>query len=194
MFTRSSKWDVKSVILVALIGILMGIIYTYGFNNIYNLAKFVMLPTGYAPVMDMIFSGLWYMAAPLAMYFVPTVGSGVLGEVIASIVEMAIGGQWGVLTVLEGLIQGASNEIGFFPKKSHYEKFTWKSVLIGAFCANLGGYIPQYFIYGWYKYSTNLQVIMFIAGMISAIIFDGILVKLITNSFDRALKPKLDID
>lgn len=192
MFKRSSKWDVKAIILVALIGIIMGVIYTYGFNNIYNLTKLALLPTGYAPVMDMAFSGLWFMAAPLAMYFVPTKGSGTLGEVLASVVEMAIGGQWGALTVLEGLIQGAANEIGFFPKKSRYEKFSWNSVLIGAFCASLGAYIPQYFLYGWYKYSINLQIAMFIAGIISALIFDGVLVKLITNLFDEVLKPEIN--
>ena len=58
MFTRSSKWNVKSIILVALIGIIMGVIYTYGFNNIYNVAKISLLPTGYASVIDTIFSGL----------------------------------------------------------------------------------------------------------------------------------------
>lgn len=191
MFKRSSKWDVKAVILVALIGIIMGVVYTYGFNNLYNLAKLALLPTGYAPVMDMIFSGLWFMAAPLAMYFVPTVGSGTIGEVLASIVEMALGGQWGALTVLEGLIQGAANEIGFFPKKKRYINFSWASVLTGAFFANLGAYIPQYFLYGWYKYSFNLQVAMFIAGIVSALLFDGVLVKLITNLFDRILKHEL---
>lgn len=194
MFTRSSKWDVKAIILVALIGIIMGVIYTYGFNNVYNLAKLAMLPTGYAPVMDMVFSGLWYMAAPLAMYFVPTVGSGTLGEVIASVVEMAIGGQWGALTVLEGLIQGATNEIGFFPKRSRYGNFSWQSVLTGAFFANLGGFIPQYFIYGWYKYAINVQIAMFVAGVVSVLLFDGVLVKLITNLFDKTLKPKVELD
>ncbi|MBD5431344.1 ECF transporter S component [Lactobacillus agrestimuris] len=191
MFKRSSKWDIKAIILVALIGIIMGVIYTYGFNNLYNLAKLALLPTGYAPVMDMAFSGLWFMAAPLAMYFVPTVGSGTLGEVLASIVEMAIGGQWGILTVVEGLIQGAANEIGFFPKKARYEKFTWASVLTGAVFASFGAYIPQYFIYGWYKYSISLQIAMLIAGVISALVFDGVLVKLITNLFDKVLKPEI---
>ena len=191
MFKRSSKWDIKAIILVALIGIIMGVIYTYGFNNLYNLAKLALLSTGYAPVMDMAFSGLWFMAAPLAMYFVPTVGSGTLGEVLASIVEMAIGGQWGILTVVEGLIQGAANEIGFFPKKARYEKFTWASVLTGAVFASFGAYIPQYFIYGWYKYSISLQIAMLIAGVISALVFDGVLVKLITNLFDKVLKPEI---
>ncbi|EFG54803.1 hypothetical protein HMPREF0493_1568 [Lactobacillus amylolyticus DSM 11664] len=46
-------------------------------------------------------------------------------------------------------------------------------------------------MYGWYKYSFNLQVAMFIAGIVSALLFDGVLVKLITNLFDRILKPEL---
>lgn len=96
MFTRSSKWNVKSIILVALIGIIMGVIYTYGFNNIYNVVKLSFLPTGYAPVVDNIFTGLWYMAAPLAMYFVPTVGSGTIGDLWLQ--------QWKWLLVASGVL------------------------------------------------------------------------------------------
>lgn len=187
MFKKAQRWNVKAIILLALIGIIMGVIYTYGFNNVYNLTKLALLPTGYAPVMGMVFSGLWYMAAPLAMYFVPVPGSGTLGEVLASVVEMAIGGQWGALTILEGFCQGATNEIGFFPRKQRYQRFSWASVLTGAFFANFGGYIPEYFLYGWYKYSIKLQAAMFIAGVISALLFDGVLVKLITNLFDQLL-------
>lgn len=192
MFTRSSKWNVKSIILIALIAIVMGVIYTYGFNWAFNLVKMALLPTGYAPVTDTVFSGLWLIAGPLAMYFVPTTGSGTIGELLAAVVEMAIGGQWGATTILSGFIQGATNEIGFFPKKERYQRFSWQSVLTGAFFAGLGGYIPSYFLYGWSKYSVQLRVIMFITAIISALVFDGVLVKLITNLFDRALKPKLD--
>ncbi len=192
MFTRSSKWNVKAIILVALIGIIMGVIYTYGFNWAYNVIKMLLLPTGFAPLTDTVFAGLWLMAAPLAMYFVPTVGSGTIGETLAAIVEMAIGGQWGAVTILAGVIQGATNEIGFFPKKERYQRFSWKSVLTGAFFAGLGSYIPTYFLYGWSKYSVQLQIAMFITTIISAFGFDGVLVKLITNLFDRSLKPKID--
>lgn len=191
MFTRSSKWNVKAIILIALIGIIMGVIYTYGFNWAYNLIKLLLLPTGFAPVTDTVFSGLWLMAAPLAMYFVPTVGSGTIGETLAAVVEMAIGGQWGAVTILSGVIQGATNEIGFFPQKSRYQAFSWQSVITGAFFAGLGSFIPTYFLYGWSKYSIQLQVIMFITCILSALVFDGVLVKLITNLFDQALKPKI---
>ena len=52
MFTRSSKWNVKSVILVALIGIIMGVIYTYGFNNVYNLVKLSFFDTKISDLVD----------------------------------------------------------------------------------------------------------------------------------------------
>ncbi|WEV39029.1 ECF transporter S component [Lactobacillus sp. ESL0680] len=192
MFTRSSKWNVKSVILVALIGILMGIFYTYGTNDLYNLVKMLLLPTGYAPATDAFFAGLWLMAAPLAMYFVPTKGSGLVGELLASIVEMACGGQWGITTVVSGLMQGLTNEIGFFPKKSRYQKFSWQSVLTGSFFASFGFLIPCYLMYGWYKFALKVQIVMFFVSILSSVLFDGVLVKLITNLFDRALKPKVE--
>ncbi|MDF7669289.1 ECF transporter S component [Lactobacillus sp. ESL0703] len=191
MFTRSSKWNVKSVILVALIGILMGIFYTYGTNDLYNLVKMLLLPTGYAPATDAFFAGLWLMAAPLAMYFVPTKGSGLVGELLASIVEMACGGQWGITTVVSGLMQGLTNEIGFFPKKSRYQRFSWRSVLTGSFFASFGFFIPCYLMYGWYKFAVKVQIVMFFVSILSSVLFDGVLVKLITNLFDRALKPKV---
>ncbi|WEV37405.1 ECF transporter S component [Lactobacillus sp. ESL0677] len=192
MFTRSSKWNIKAIILVALIGILMGIFYTYGTNGLYNLVKMLLLPTGYAPATDAFFAGLWLMAAPLAMYFVPTTGSGLVGELLASIVEMACGGQWGVTTVVSGLMQGLTNEIGFFPKKSRYQRFSWHSVLTGAFFASFGFFIPCYLMYGWYKFAVKVQIVMFFVSIISSVLFDGVLVKLITNLFDRTLRPKVE--
>lgn len=192
MFTRSSKWNVKSIILIALIGIIMGVVYTYGFNWAFNLIKIALLPTGFAPVTDTVFTGLWLIAAPLAIYFVPTPGSGTIGELLAAVVEMAIGGQWGAATLISGILQGLMNEVGFFPKKSRYQRFSWASVLTGAVFAGLVCFILSYVMYGWSKFSFQLQLIMFITNLISAIVFDGILVKLITNLFDRALKPKFD--
>ncbi|RMC24855.1 MULTISPECIES: ECF transporter S component [unclassified Lactobacillus] len=192
MFTRSSKWNVKSIILIALIGIIMGVVYTYGFNWAYNLIKLILIPTGFAPVTDTVFTGLWLIAAPLAIYFVPAPGSGTIGELLSAIVEMAIGGQWGAMTLISGILQGATNEIGFFPKKSRYQRFSWTSVLTGAVFAGLACFISSYIIYGWNKFSFQLQLVMFITNLISSIVFDGVLVKLITNLFDRALKPKVD--
>lgn len=192
MIKRYTHWNLTSVIRVALVGILFGIIYMILINTVYNLVKVALTPLGIGPLVDTIMSGLWYMAGPLAIYLVPTQGSAVIGETIAATVEMFLGGQWGALTMMEGAIQGAGNELGFFPKKSRYVKCSWGSVLLGSFGAHLGGFIPSYFIYGWSHFSVSLQMAMFVTGALSALLFDGVLVKLIMNLLDRSLSPEVD--
>ncbi len=187
MLKRESKWNVKAIILMALIGIIMGVIYTYVFNPLYNSTKFALNFVGLGPLADEIYSGLWYMAAPLAMYFVPTFGSGIVGETLAATVEMAFGGQWGAMTILQGLVQGAFNEIGFFPKKENYDRFGWGSLIIGAICCHVAAFVMCYFTYGWSAYKPVLLIEMFIAGLISSVVFDAVLVKLITKLFDRVM-------
>ncbi len=192
MFVRSSKWHVKSIILIALIGIIMGVVYAYGFNSAYNAVRLLLTPTGFAPAVDTIFSGLWYMAAPLAIYFVPAIGSGTIGELLASIVEAAMGGQWGAATLISGICQGLPNEIGFFPKKERYQRFSWTSVLIGSVGAHFGGFFSSYFMYGWGQYKLSLQLVMFFTGLVSSLLFDGVLIKLVTELFEKSLKPRVE--
>ena len=187
MLKREGKWNVKAVILIALIGIIMGVVYTYVFNPLYNSTKFALNFVGLGPLADEIYSGLWYMAAPLAMYFVPTIGSGLIGETLAATVEMAFGGQWGALTIIEGAVQGAFNEIGFFPKKERYDRYSWTSLIIGAICCHIAAFVMCYFLYGWSAYKPVLMIEMFIAGLISSVVFDAVLVKLITKLFDKAM-------
>ena len=187
MLRRESKWNVKAIILMALIGIIMGVIYTYVVNPIYNSVELALNLVGLGPLAGQICAGLWYMAAPLAMYFVPTFGSGIVGETLAATVEMAFGGQWGAMTILQGLVQGAFNEIGFFPKKKNYDRFGWGSLITGAVCCAVAGYVMSYLTYGWSAYKPALLIEMFIACIISSIVFDAVLVKLITKLFDRVM-------
>lgn len=81
------------------------------------------MPTGYAPVVDNIFTGLWYMAASLAMYFVPTQGSGMIGELLAAIVEMAIGGQWAHSLFLKVLFKVQLMRSAFSLRKNAMKDF-----------------------------------------------------------------------
>lgn len=39
MFQKAKHWDVKSIILLALIGILVGAVYQYGVDNFYNVIR-----------------------------------------------------------------------------------------------------------------------------------------------------------
>ncbi|WP_396598391.1 hypothetical protein [Lactobacillus delbrueckii] len=45
----------------------------------------------------------------------------------------------------------------------------------------------SYLTYGWSAYKPALLIEMFIACIISSIVFDAVLVKLITQLFDRVM-------
>lgn len=191
MFKRYSHWNLASIIRVALVGILFGVIYTLLINTLYNVVKLALTPLGAGPLVDTVMSGLWYMAGPISIYLVPTIGSATVGETIAATMEMFLGGQWGALTIMEGIIQGAGNELGFFPKRARYEKCGWGSILLGSFGAHLGGFIPSYFIYGWNHFSLGMQLAMFVTGALSSLLFDGVLAKLIINLLNRSISSEV---
>ncbi|KRK87784.1 ECF transporter S component [Lentilactobacillus sunkii] len=183
--TRSSHWHVQQIILVALIGIICGVIYQYVVNSLYNIARVAATPTGLSPYVDNFFAGLWFIAAPLSMYFVPAIGSGTIGETLASIVEMFLGSQWGAFTLAYGIVQGAGNEFGFFPKTKRYQAFSWNSCLLGAIGATVASFVWDYFASGYSHYGLLMLLGLFITRTISALLFDGVMVKLITLRFDK---------
>ncbi|MFT8995270.1 ECF transporter S component [Lentilactobacillus hilgardii] len=189
--TRSGHWHIQQIILVTLIGIVCGVIYQYGVNSLYNVCKVLVGPTGLSPFVDNVFAGLWFIAAPLSTYFVPAIGSGTIGETLAALVEMFLGGQWGALTLAYGIVQGAGNEFGFFP--SNYKAFTWVSCVLGAIGAAVLSFIWDYFVSGYNHYGVVMLLLLLMTRIVSSIILDGVLVKLITLQFDSVWRKETTV-
>ena len=57
--------------------------------------------------------GVWFLAATIAALVIRRPGAAVLAELVAASVEMLLAGQWGVGTLVSGLIQGAGVELVF---------------------------------------------------------------------------------
>ncbi len=184
MNVRSPHWNLRQIITITLIGVICGAIYFFGVNTLYNITKIALTPLGLSPLVDSLYTGLWFIAAPLCMYFVPVMGAGIVGETIAATVEMFFGGQWGAMTVFYGFIQGLGNEFGFFPHG--YQRFSWTSCLLGAFGANLLAFLYMLFTSGYANYHAWMIISIFLVSTVSSLLFDGVLVKVITLSFDRA--------
>ncbi|MFT8402047.1 MAG: ECF transporter S component [Lentilactobacillus diolivorans] len=184
MNVRSPHWNLRQIITITLIGVICGAIYFFGLNTLYDVTKIALTPLGLSPLVDSLYTGLWFIAAPLCMYFVPVMGAGIVGETIAATVEMFFGGQWGAMTVFFGFIQGLGNEFGFFPHG--YQRFSWTSCLLGAFGANLLAFLYMLFTSGYGNYHAWMIILIFLVSTISSLLFDGVLVKVITLSFDRA--------
>ena len=61
----STRYHLKDIILLALIGIIFGVIY-YAGDFIYNGFSILLTPVGLGPMANDLTMGLWCMAGPMA--------------------------------------------------------------------------------------------------------------------------------
>ena len=99
------QFHLKDIILLAIIGIVFGVIYL-ATGLLYNGLTIALTPFGYGPMANDITLGIWCMAGPLAGFMLRLPGASFLGEFLSAVVEMLLGDQWGVTTLLSGLVQG----------------------------------------------------------------------------------------
>lgn len=85
----------RDVILLALIGIIFGVIYFAG-DFVYNAVTLALTPIGLGAAGNDFTMGLWCMAGPLAGFMLKRPGSAFLGEFLGAAGEMFLGGQWGL--------------------------------------------------------------------------------------------------
>lgn len=173
-----NTWSLRNIILLTLISIICGVIF-FATGLLYDSLSIALTPSGLAPLTNDLLLGLWTMAGPLAGFIFKRPGASLLSELIGSIVEMFIGGQWGAATIISGLEQGIASELGLTVTK--YKHFDWLGVIATTISTTIFTFIWDWFQNGYNQYSTHLLVILFITRFISVLIFGGVLVKAIVN-------------
>ena len=147
--SESSRWRTVDIVVVAVLAVAFGVVF-YAWNAyVWVWLGWVDKPWEYA------ISGMWLMPAIVAPLIVRKPGAALFAEMVAAIVAVLLGSQWGLDTLLSGSVQGAGAELvfGFVM----YRNFG----VIVAFLAGAGAGIgealhdiPVYFA----TYSANLQV------------------------------------
>lgn len=90
-------------------------------------------------------AGVWFLPALVAALIVRRPGAALLAELIAAVLEMALGGQWGVGTVVSGVLQGGGVEIAFL--LTAYRRFTLPFAMLGGVLAAALEWIYERFSY-----------------------------------------------
>ena len=148
----------RDIILLALIGIIFGVIY-FAAGFVYN--------------------GLTVLLTPIR-----TPGAAFFGEFLGAAVEMLLGDQWGAANLISGAVQGIGSELGF--TFTLYKMYNWLTLLISSLTLTFVTFGWDWFRNGYNHFSGQMLIIMLIARFISMFVFSGILVKLITNLLQRA--------
>lgn len=177
------NWKLKDVLMIAVCAILFGIIFlgaTYAGGILYGLLTPAGMPSlGYEP-----FYGIYFMAAAFGIYVMRKPGTGIVAEMLAAIIECLLGNYFGPIIILSGLVQGIGFELIFALKK--YKKFDTVTMVEGAVICSVITLIYNLIISGYNLIAVPVLVLMLVVRIISAIVIDGFVTKLLADGLAKA--------
>ncbi len=103
-------WRTVDLITIAFLGAALGIAF-WGWGIFYN-GPITALKIGYAPLMGL-FTGPWLLAGVVGGLVVRRPGAALFCEVVAALVSMLPGTEWGATVLVSGILQGLGAELAF---------------------------------------------------------------------------------
>lgn len=103
------RWRTSDILITAAIGVVFGVIFIFA-DGLWDATA--PLFTWFPPAQALIY-GLWLVPGVLAPYLTRKAGTGVLAELIGSLVELPSGLGGGGILLVYGLAQGVAAEIGY---------------------------------------------------------------------------------
>jgi energy-coupling factor transport system substrate-specific component len=162
-------WRTVDILTIAFLGAAFGIAY-WGWGLAYQ-APSTALTTLYPPLTG-ITAAPWLVAGVVGGLVVRRPGAALFCEVVAALVSMIPGTQWGFTTLISGILQGLGAEIGF-------AVLGYASYRLGA--AMLAGALsaPLEAVYEWFVYWTDWGwshkiVYLFVLTAAGAVIAGGL--------------------
>lgn len=169
-------WKLRDAVVTVILAIVCGGIY-----RIWDvLSQFITII--WVPGQGLI-NGLWWIAAGLIPYIVRRPGAAFFAEIIASIIELLLGGNWGFGGVVSGILQGAGAEIAFLIFS--YRRFTVETMALSGALAGLGCSLQWYFQYGGHTNSHMTILLYTVFTLASGAVLGGVLPKWIGDALNR---------
>lgn len=139
-----TRWRTIDLLTCAFLGVAFGVAY-WAWGLVYAAPSEAV--SAAFPPLGALFNWPWLVAGIVGILIIRRPGAAVFTELLAAIVSALIGTQWGVTTLVSGLVQGLGVELGF--AAFGYAVYHWGPLLLGGF---LGGAFEA--VYEWYSYWT----------------------------------------
>ena len=177
------RWTTWESVLTAVLAGVVGVLFWAWGLTAWKLAEVVEVGVpGYGIALRDLFYGLWFLAAVLVPYIVRRPGAAVAAELVASIISMLIGSEWGLTVIVSGLVQGGLAEVVFAARG--YRHFDLVTLMVAAAAAALGSWVVDYAF--WYNtLATHILLLMLLARIISAALLSGLLGKVLGDALAR---------
>jgi energy-coupling factor transport system substrate-specific component len=118
-------WRPRDIVLASVVGVVSG-----GLFVLWNIASVPLLePLGaLLPGFQALGHGVWLMGGLLTALMVKKPGAALYGELLAATVSALVGNQWGVITLVYGVVQGLGAELIF--ALFAYRAWGWIAALV----------------------------------------------------------------
>lgn len=170
------KWKLRDVVVMVILAVVCGGVYRL-WDVLYPIVN-----TSWPPVQGLL-NGFWFLASGLIPYIIRRPGAALISEMVAAMIEQALGSQFGLQNLVWGLTQGIGAEAAF-------ALFVWRNyslptMLLSGALAGLGASLTWYF-QGGSAYTHLVILLYFLFSLISGALIGGWLPKLIGDALNRA--------
>jgi energy-coupling factor transport system substrate-specific component len=171
-------WTTRELAVAAALAVAVGVIF-WGWGLLWSsVFQAIPFPFHYALV------GVWMLGGLLVPYVVRRPGAALFGELVAAFVSMAMGNQWGILTMASGLVQGAGAEAVFACYR--WKRFEGGVLYLAAAVAGAFSILLDTFVYSYYATYTWASIavaaVLCIAG---SVVLGGVLARLLGEALAR---------
>ncbi len=165
---RNMRWRVVDIVVASVIGVAAGVVFW-----LWGLAWPALdAALTFTPGLSGLLAGGWLFAGVLGGLIIRKPGAALYAEVVAAVVSMAIGTQWGFTTLIWGLVQGAAAELGF----ALFLYANWRLVAAmtsGALAGIAVGLLDTTFT-SIAALSFEVRAVYFISAIVSGIVIAGV--------------------
>jgi len=163
----NNGWRTVDIVVTAAIAVAFGVVY-WAWGLLY--AGIGPLFTFYAPASNVI-DGMWLVAGVLAGLVVRKPGAALFAEFVAATIEAMLGGQWGLDTLVSGVVQGLGAEIVF--AIARYRVWTLGIAVLAAAASALGGWLHDVPVF-YAELTVTDWILLLIIYVVSGALIAGV--------------------
>jgi energy-coupling factor transport system substrate-specific component len=166
---RAYRWRVVDIVVASVLGVASGVIF-WAWGLAWPSLSAVL---AFSPGLDGLLAGGWIFAGVLGALVVRKPGAALYTEVVAAVVSMLVGTQWGFSTLIWGIVEGLGAEIVF----ALFLYGSWRlgvALLAGAGAGLATGLLDTSFT-SMAALEVGVKAIYIVSAVVSGVVIAGLL-------------------
>jgi energy-coupling factor transport system substrate-specific component len=177
--TTRTRWRTVDIVVGAVLAVAFGVVFqgwSLHWNAIDPRSKLT-----FAPIAGLLV-GMWLIAGVTAMLIIRKPGAALFVETVAAVVSALLGSQWGVSTIVYGIVQGLAVELVFLAVR--YRWFGLGPALLAGGLAGVAAAVLD-FLYYYGAWSLGWKAAYLLIVALSGVVIAGGLAWLLVRALAR---------